>query len=457
MFESKFGETPASLNPNRARPLRRVAVGLAGATLVLAGCSVVSDKDSSMPTPSVSVDADPLALFSSPYGECDPATVIMFPDSEVGQEAAEDCLDVYADADIAFVNYALSEEDAEHLAVETEGHLAMVTDGMINADITVVPASEVAIELFEEENPYDCVSTPDIESYSSYVAAATMPELETYDKVIGITNAVACEAGIAGVAYPTYNRYAEVFSAADDIQRVKENGGEYTDILSEKDGITTSVSLPNTALIAAHEILHGFGLGHAGRLSSQAVEGGSFGDIGQYIEARTGQQIDLAQFIAAGNYSEYGAYNVMGTPSELREGMTLDEPQKYVLEWPLRELGKETELNISNLEDGALTFSQQAIDTSHAAMITFNEPLPMPRSTSSVSELSEYEKFSQLIITPGYEEDGSVWSIDMKLLGDKASSVDIGKMYKIGTYQFAIGGQTLVVDLTGKTASLTLQ
>jgi hypothetical protein len=442
----------------RQSRLARCGVMLSALTLMLSGCA----EPSSAQNPAGQQEQNPvpeaMEMFDSPTSGC--GSEYSEPPDKLAYEAARDCLAVYSDADIALVNFTLSERDANGLADMVEEQINHATRGIITADVTAVPANEEAIELFKKQNPTDCVGINDLFTYGSYAAAATMPDLAEFDKVVGVTDMPACMADeIGGVANPNYNRYAEIFHAGKNAQAVKDNGGEYEQ--DSPDGLGT-IGLPNNSLIIAHEVLHLFNLGHSGTLYSGGEEDVILSELGRYARARSraGVPSSLDIFVSKGFYLEYGRDNVMGNPSVL-EGQTLDVPQIYTLEEPQRTLGLSTQLEVHEIDKSPIVFSRESMDTQGIALLELDEPLPMPRSDEDLSPLSTYEKFSTLMFVPKYlsiPERGlnGVQSLQCFIQGEEGSSVLLGTLYESDTpYQLLVQDKTITIKFVNETVTIS--
>lgn len=424
--------------------LKKTGATFAGVALILSGCNV-SLQEKVVSAESSSQVEDPFEGFEDVYGACSLSDQQLPSMLGLRDKAAEACLDVYNDTDIALVNYSLSPEDATKLASDTADHIARATNNLISPDIVVVPASNAAAQLFRTQNFMGCVDTNDLHQYGAYAAAVTMPELAPYDKIVGVSNAPACTSSTLGVTHSKYNRYADMFMAKDNIQAVNNNNGEYS--VPVDLGIIVQRGLPNTPIIAAHEILHGFGLGHSGLLYSNDGDASKpSGDLSAYILNSPGRTINLNSYIATGVYDEYGSKDVMGDPMALERQELLELPQTYTLEWPQRALGNETHAQMVDLDKKSFASGDTA-SKSMLASLLLDDPLPVPRSNNKGSKLSELEKFESVIFEPDVQS-GQNRSVEVFLSGDHGSIISLGKILHVGTHQLQIADKLVTVSIT---------
>ena len=437
----------------------RVTAALAGLSLMLTGCTASEEQKIPFPEPvevsQPSGDSIPEASgqFESHYGECDASTSRLYAGTDFALFKARECLEVYEDADIALVNYVLSTEDADKLAADAEAHIKTATGGIINADVVAIPASMDAVGLLDDTIEAGCIDIGNVKEYSSYAAMATMPELKGYDKIVGITNLESCDVDVGGVADPEYDLYSEVFEAADKIKAVNENNDEYEAVV-EYEGMQMTKNISNPSLVVAHEALHLFGLGHSGTFSGGG-KGKPYGDLGYFVENNTGSSIDLNDFISNGKYREYDGQDVMGQTSGSASDQAFNAPLTYALEWPLREAKMDTQVSAVNITEQPVIFSSEANDASNLAILQLDKPLPMPRSDSEASNLSEYELFENLMFQPEYD-NGNVWAVRVYTLGTFSSAVDLGLIYTDGAHQLVIGDTTLTIEISDNAISLVL-
>ena len=396
---------------------------------------------------------DIISQFDSPYKAC--GSSYTSDSDEIIHAAAKSCLDLYKDTDIALVNFTLPEEDAMKLADDVEEQINHTSKNIITADVVAIPASEEALKLFADQNADGCVDIYNLYEYGSFIAAATMQETDEYDVIVGVTDEPSCTANVGGVANPSYGgRYADVFNAGENNERVNNNDGKYWEI--QPDG--SSRSLLNNSLIIAHEIYHLLNLGHAGTIYINDGEKDlALNEIGWYAKKQLllGLPVSIDSFVSEGHYSEYGADNVMGNPTELRPEQTLDLTQIYTLDEPNRALDYVTPLvKEYTIGDNPIIFDSESIDIQGLAMLHLGEPLSMPVTDSKASPLSTYEEFRTIAFEPKYISNpeyglSGVQSLKLYIVGNKGSSVLLGTLFESDTaYQFVVQDHTITVEFT---------
>lgn len=397
----------------------RIRAALAGVVFVAGGCSFGHD------TPNVDSTEGPFAAFEPIQGDCDPSASGSV---QALEERAKDCLDTYDNAEIALVNYAaLTPEDAEKVATDAAVIIETSTDGMIQPTIEVIPASQEAIAAFEKQIAGDgCVEGNSLEDYASYTADATM-DLAKYDTIAGITNASSCTEGVKGVANGQYNRYVEVFEAADDMADFHANNDGY-----EVDEEGRPKYLPNVSVELAHEIFHKFNLDH----------------FGQLYGGELGRSIDLPTYVHDAFYQEYGSDNVMGIVPYLAYDFDLTPSQMYLLEWPQRRLEYETRMDAFDLAEQAVAFSSED-DANSIAILELN---PVSFSIPEV-----VEGFDRLIFEPQLSDDGRARAVKVFLVSGNDRIAFVGELYEMGTHQLEVGDGIVTVEVTGEAVNLSYE
>lgn len=352
---------------------------------------------------SSTTDDQSLETFDSPEGACGIRSVRGNDGGDI-KEAAEQCLSVYGNTKIALLNYALTKDDAKKLADTANGHLSGSTRGVINPNIVVVEPSDLAKQAFEEKVPGECIDPVNLDKSGAYIAAATMPELNEYDKIVSIMDRPACEitAGMTpgGAAFTQHYRYADVYDNADQ-------------------------PLARLGIFTAHELAHLFGLGHAGSLSGATSHGG-FTDINGIYDKDKGP-IDLGRYISSGLLQEYGQKSIMGSPVALSPGSTLDTAQLYALEWPQRELGVGTSIELHDLDNSPIALNMQKKEGDWVIRWRLDSPLQMPSSENGEMSLVAQEEFRSVIFSVHYFQNEAYW-VDVMLLGDYNSTIQLGSL-----------------------------
>lgn len=348
--------------------------------------------------------------------------------SQHTQEAlAQACLELYKQTNVALINYSLSHKKAKKLADGIEAIVERATKHRINIDIAVIEPSAAARRLFKKLNPDGCVELEEgIWQLGAYSAAATMPSLATSDKVIGTSTEEPCKGDIAGIAYTVpYNRYAEIFNSKQAVE---------------------DIPYATHAEVGAHELLHLFGLHHAGRL----LQGESLEDA-----ARRQSKLDLNKYIKEGVWLEYGdGSNIMGSSVNPGSG-ELNAAQLEMLDWPHAILSAGTKDSSTDLHEKAFMFDGSSKPDTFAYM-SLDEPLILPGENSPHDDSPE---FNRLAVTPimapmvdsNKSKPSQVYGFALHLANDQ-STVSIGEIYssqgKQTTHSFEIDGHVLSVTLS---------
>ncbi len=369
---------------------------------------------------SSTTDDQSLEIFDSPEGACGIRSVRGNDGGDV-KEAAEQCLSVYGNTKIALLNYALTKDDAKKLASTTQAYLSGSTKEVINPRIAIIEPSDLATQAFNEQVPGECIDPVDMKKSGAYIAAATMPELNEYDKIVGIMNRPACETTTnmttsmtpGGVAFVQHNRYADIYIGQP---------------------------LGRLGIFTAHELAHLFGLGHAGSLSGATSHGG-FTDINGIYDKDKGP-IDLGRYISSGLLQEYGQKSIMGSPVALSPGSTLDTAQLYALEWPQRELGVGTSIELHDLDNSPIALNMQKKEGDWVIRWRLDSPLQMPSSENGEMSLVAQEEFRSVIFSVHYFQNEAYW-VDVMLLGDYNSTIQLGSLS--GDAELSHGGKIVKV------------
>lgn len=326
------------------RSKKAVIGSIAALALTTSGCIDLFAKSNQSPSTSNTVATD---RFHSLTSSCSPN---MQPDDV---EAAVECLAVLEHADIALVNYDLSEKLAQTLAKRAQQVMKKVAADQVNLSIKVVTPNKEAKDIFASttsSNSDHCIDASTVRNYSGYIGASTMNGLAAYDKIIGVTNHEPCTHDMGGVASPEFGwRYAEVFG----IKAVtKENQIKRTSYGSYIVNRYSATSVLN------HEIFHGLELGHAGTIVSKK-RADSFINV---FKPKT----DLAKWLANPQYDEYGDYgNIMGSQSADTSRMKLNIIQKHMLEAPRRILNQPVKIVDWKLSDQPFTLTAQNMKTTY--------------------------------------------------------------------------------------------
>jgi hypothetical protein len=239
------------------------------------------------PTPSPAVDVGKL-YWELPQGPCKQiAAMLSTPRRE--KVAATKCLTAQRHGKIALVTFSASRPETEGIATAMKEDLTDASEGLLTPTTTVFVASEKAQTTFAQTTAKTegCVESNDVTNFASFAAARTMPEINGYDFVVGVTDKKACDSKEAGVA--------------------DQDGGRYTDINdTSTSGLTSMQERKVLGKVGAHEVDHLYQLGHAGLLMGA--------DRGYIILFKNEGLIDLGKYLPGCSYQEYGSQgNLMGT------------------------------------------------------------------------------------------------------------------------------------------------
>jgi len=440
-------------------------------TIVLSAYALLTMHLNNTPAPHPTHVAT-LKTFESPSSGCDPKDLFTFAKSESSiKKLARLCDALYKDTDVALINYAgLNKKDATHLATGIENRVETTTQGLVSLDITVVEPSKAAKKLFEKETPEGCVDTSDIFEYGSYDAAVTMPDLKKYDKIIGISNDQDCAlndpvnngvGGAIGVAYPIYNRYADVFEVADSIAAIKANDGKVTKEVTD-DNLTVTETLPNPVDIASHEAMHLFGMGHSGTFYSSGSEMSGW----EFSAENMPTSLDLDAYIAQGEYIEYGGSDIMGASGNVPKDSVFNTAEQYLMEWPDRTLDKKTSVKSINLDTEDALFNGMSPANS-IAILDLEKSFSMPTGKGSeVSGFGQAQVFNQIAFVPHSEPSSApnspVDSVQVYVLSENNSVVSLGSIWARGevsganNFTLTIGGRIIKLDFDPTKGSVSI-
>ena len=430
--------------PTSRERLGQFGATLLGSAILISACSqppapteAKQTSQSLRPTTTETKPSPRLEDFKDIYGECRLPTTI---DSQAAKRLtieASACMEAYSDSRIAAINYALEPAQARQLAEDIETTLSEVTDGLITPNVEMIEPTKAAKELYRQHNSDGCVNTNDLYAYSSYVAAASMPELNSYEKVIGLNQYPDCDGKDFAIAYSNFNRYSEVLDVDKLVEKATKNNGSY-------DSAVKSQIIPNPTLLATHEILHNFGLGHSGAV---------YPTTGSIESLAADKAIDLSTYLESSQYFEYGAYDVMG---QVYHGdhdyiPKLNTVQMHVLEWPQRVLDKPSSLKPTNLSHQSAKFYTTSVDSA-AATLHLNEPLDLP------TETGYNKKINSIVLTPALRYVGeSSSAVSVRIYGTSQTGdvIDLGGFYQSGNYSLSINKSLLHISLADAEANIS--
>lgn len=339
---------------------------------------------------------------------------------------AYDCMGYQDSARIALVNYTFEDIGLERVANEVEQELLDQTNGLVSAEVTAISVSDTVRQRYIHAQPpnQDCADNKDVRVWGSTLAKESMPQLDSYDAVVGVTHLPACNAGAPGIADPQLS-LAEVHFP----HGMRED------------------SLDTDVVITTHEILHFLRVGHEGTLEimyEPGIERATKLDTSvQSLSALvynlpTGEPLDLRRYIVDGTYHEYRGPSAMGPPQALSGQSRLNTLQQYLLEWPQRATGQEVSIKGHDLANGAVTFASG--DKNSIALLELDEHMTPSSVEYDNEHLPPY--FGLLAFAPRDPIANIPVAVDIYALDERGDSTAL-----LGTVQ-AVGGENRSVELT---------
>lgn len=426
----------------------RVIAFITGLSLSLTGCAANTPQVEASPFSLPIVGESLYDTYEGQHGGCDPSgTLNMFSEQPDNLERkAQECLDVYADTDIALINYSLDPNTASQFAEAIEDELAQVTDRLIIPEITIIEPSELARSIYEN-NVTDCTSIKNIEQYGSFIAAASMEELQPYDQIIGVGNNPVCEENVVGVADGSYHRYSEVFYVNDELTAIENNNNEEVG-----DNSAIQNSLVDPVMTATHEILHNFGLNHSGVFYGKTnTLNGEFNPDSDY-------RVNLEHYFSSGYYYEYGKSDVMGNPSESPDNTTLNPIQINTLEWPYEILGKETLVDNQDIMKAPAIFTTENNESRIASIAL---PIALSAPTEGYFNSSSAHQFYDKLYFTSIVSDDQVTGVNVYVAGQTGNIISLGAIYRgYGDgapmhFELFMTGAEIYVDFTESNATVS--
>lgn len=384
----------------------------AAATLavgMLAGCTEGANVSvSSSPSVAASASATPETHMRGPC-----STWV----SERTRAAATKCEDAMKAGRVALVSFTtVPLAELAPFKTDIPDALRRGTGGLVNVSVEIVPASDAAKALFKQKTgPSNCVDHGEPDQYASTAAEATMPELEPYDYILGISDLSDCEKEAQGVADPTYRRDADVFEA------------NATDETME-------------AIAAAHEIGHLDTLGHAGRITG--VHGETRSDLSglDYSESK---RLDLKSYLAAGEYDAYGGGRdgyLMGSGMQSIEEVRPNPMQQVDLQWPKAVLGQAGPLAKKIAGKNWQAFHVRKSAANSYGTIKLPEPMAIKETGMSTGA-----SFNRLNLVPAADDQG-FYGVEIVVSDQYNNLASLGRWYlfdKGSVGRITIGGSTV--------------
>ncbi len=309
----------------------------------------------------------------------------------------------------------------------------MVTKGLIDVDVKVVEPSAVATEIFQSAAYKNtCENIDNSYGYGSYIAAAVMPQMASFDKIIGYSLLPACnQSPITGSALMGDHRYADILGS---------------------DPLTNQ-------LTGTHELLHLYGLGHSGELLSNSTD--LFGNMypGNDPEPQF-TDIDLDAYVRKGSYFEYGSPDIMGSVSGVIMGQPLNPVHEAILDWTHRFTHRPETVPVEDLADGDVSFSITDTDPSTVVVLQLRNPLNAPQ-TSTNTEFGAGQVFNWITFTP-YINGTLLMGVTVSLSSEENSAATLGPLVSmtygdVKEFHLSIGGEkiTAAISLTDQRVTLT--
>lgn len=355
---------------------------------------------------------------------------------EAARRMADDCASSYVGR-IAIVNFGASPELAEQSTEYAEDYLHHATQGVVTPELQVLEASDAARALVADEgagcSTYFGSNEFTLANYVSYAAIRTMPDVAGATSVVGLRSTQFCgSVGTMGIA--------KIDTALAEVEIADTNGA--------------SLNADNIGFIVAHEILHLYGLGHAGSL--QGVLPGSnepknLNDNGITMQH---EYFDLQAYSlsAPETYHIYGETN--SPMAAVQTGSVMPQPddvhlkpvQQHVLEQPLRSsLGIEPEMVVA--DTGPLRLTAEEVAEGGFGIVTLREPI----------RLSGKATFDRVALQPTV--DGHwINGFEVLLVGEHNDYANLGTIYRYdvnSTMRLGLGVQQVTVAIEDNEFTVT--
>jgi len=384
-----------------------VAAACAG-TLVLTACAPPETPPPNYPTAVMTPTSAPNYRSDLPAGPCS----LDAPASSNQSESIDDtCIKAYANTKIAVVNYDLAPDTANSYIQGVTGNLIRATNGLLHPTLQIIPASQATKEKIAASAPKDsqgvkCVNDQDLKTFVSAEASKTMPELDGFDFIVGLSTMSNCDRTAGGLTIR--GRYTDIFDPpwANDTQATKEN-------------------------VMTHELLHDVALGHAAKLDCKINDGPLI------LNAPESPAIaDLTPCLGGVyTYDEYGeAGEPLGSPDH---GVKLNPIHLNELAWPMiakgtvnskeRLLGVNSSQKISDTDAQAGTFSTFRLE----APVTLNEGTTSKGEKGDAGQSHNFDEVAIVPTTSSRDIHGKLTAlhmdgVDLYLMGDGNTTAYMG-------------------------------
>ena len=420
-------------SPDLPKKVLATMLAVGAFTGLFAGCS--ADQEASGSPSATNIELDPFG--AEDLSPC-VANSVRGQLNRTPHEEAEQCIELQGNAETIFVydSREILTEDAEMIARGLEDTLEGVTGGLLNIEPIVVPISDEVRDLYEELTPDGCIGTVVASrAWLSGISAKYMLGLEG-DKIVGLNHLSNCHSEVGGQASYSNNRNAEIFGVNEWLRQYHENGDSWTRETIEE-GYTVTTTYPNPADIAAHEVLHLFGIeGHGGVL--RHPDGQLFLWKGS---------INLREYVRNSEYIEYGDDGNMMGNRFWAGNKHLNKPQMFTLQNPYRVVGKSPESSTPMIEEinlreaGLVDLELSSDGGSQMVVLELNASLPVSRDGEIV------EGFSEIAITLAPDKSVEIFLMDR----EKGGTIRLGKVQLLGEqeYAFDIDGGILTIKANG--------
>lgn len=349
----------------------------------------------------------PVQLMGAP---CEKATLTL---PETKEKAAKLCGKLLNGASIALVNFDSAHAVSQATSDQVAGQLHAATNGRVNAIITAMPASpEANTALDKSVSGKDCIEYQNLDMLASKVADDQM-ELGVYDLVIGSSGKQVC--------------------GGEWVGGVANNSGRHIDLFALPSFFRTA--RPEDS--AAHEILHQFGLGHAGEFVTPQD---------QALTRSLDYYADHARL------REYALTDeVMGNGDERING-----PQLHCLDESARAIGRKApQLNHPLGAEGVSLTARQANESQYVS-------IGLEDAIAVADEQDRPVYFDQLAVVPLTDPNKSPRLTGYEAVMVNTESCQVattGKVFvtdmQANAWKFAVGDRTIKIALGKRALTVT--
>lgn len=414
----------AYVQPERGIVQRAVAIVTLSAALLLSADGP-NESYTLPPTPSTTAESSEAVLRSLPGPVCvRPAETDA---ARKVRERTRRCQQAQTTGRIALVGFGIEPNLLDRISQGVQKGLPISTAGAITASVEAMPASAKATTLFSREIMGDCIDGAD--ELAAPKAADKAMHLKKDSMVVGLSSLRLCTSGFKGLA-EVPGRHAGVFD-------VKE---------SDEDSVRVDINA------AIHEILHLYGLGHAGSMERD--------DYTWMVHASEPDSVlDLDRYLANCKYNEYDSSSVMGyATASSPASILLDAPQRNSLTWPNVVLGDKNASPLHKAVNGQFEITASQAANGHFGVVKLDESV-------SFKYGDKHEKtFDGIAFVPEIgmfgEEDGQrktyVAGAKIFLVSDGgATTAMLGTVESFGLYSgtqtriYRLGSQQLELSFDG--------